>query len=80
MERLYLNRVKIKQLDEQSYLSNLPVVKWLLKSEKLDFRFFLKNLGVLLIMALTGNNYDRLFFDFIDQSIGFVDTPRPVSR
>jgi predicted ATPase len=37
LERLYISQVKIKQIDEQSYLSNLLVVKWLLKSEKLDF-------------------------------------------
>jgi predicted ATPase len=37
LERLYINQVKIKPWDEQSYLSDLPVVKWLLKSEKLEF-------------------------------------------
>ncbi len=37
MERLYINQVKINQFDEQSYLSNLPVVKWLLKSGELEF-------------------------------------------
>jgi predicted ATPase len=36
LERLYINQVKIKQFDDQSYLLNLPVVKWLLKFEKLD--------------------------------------------
>jgi predicted ATPase len=37
LERLYINQVKINQIDEQSYLSNLLVVKWLQKSEKLEF-------------------------------------------
>jgi predicted ATPase len=38
LERLYINQIKIKPLAEQSYLSNLPLVKWLLKAEKLDFK------------------------------------------
>jgi predicted ATPase len=37
LERLYINQVKIKPIDEQSYLSNLPVVKWLLESKMLEF-------------------------------------------
>jgi predicted ATPase len=37
LERLYIDQVKIKQFNEQSYLLQLPVVKWLLKSEKLEF-------------------------------------------
>jgi predicted ATPase len=37
LERLFINQIKIKQFDEQSYLAELPVVKWLLKAESLDF-------------------------------------------
>lgn len=37
MERLYINQVKIRPLGESTYLSDLPIIKWLLKSEKLDF-------------------------------------------
>lgn len=37
MERLYISQIKIKPFDEPSYLSNLPVVKYLLKSENIDF-------------------------------------------
>jgi predicted ATPase len=37
MERLYVKQMMIKPIDERTYLLNLPVVKWLLKSGKLDF-------------------------------------------
>jgi predicted ATPase len=37
LERLYISQVKTKQFDEQSYLSKLPITKWLLNSGKLDF-------------------------------------------
>jgi predicted ATPase len=37
LERLYITQVKVKQFEEQSYLSDLSIVKWLLKSGTLDF-------------------------------------------
>ncbi len=37
MDRLYISQAKIKPFDDGSYLSGLPVVKWLLRSEKLEF-------------------------------------------
>ena len=37
MERLYINQVRLRPFDDYSYVSNLPVVRWLLKNGKLDF-------------------------------------------
>ena len=37
MERLFINQIKFKPFAENSYLSNLPVVKYLLKTGNLDF-------------------------------------------
>ncbi|NLL39550.1 MAG: AAA family ATPase [Clostridiales bacterium] len=37
MERLYINQVRLEPIDECSYVSNLPVVRWLLKTGKLEF-------------------------------------------
>ncbi len=37
MKRLFISQVKIKPFEDNSYLLNLPVVKWLLQSEHMDF-------------------------------------------
>jgi predicted ATPase len=37
LERLYINQIMLQQLDESSYLNNLPIIKWLLKFGKLEF-------------------------------------------
>ncbi len=36
MNRLYIKQIKIRPLDTPSYLSGLPIVKWLLRAGKLD--------------------------------------------
>lgn len=37
MERLYIKQVFIKPIQQRTYLTGLPVVKWLQKAKKLDF-------------------------------------------
>jgi predicted ATPase len=37
MDRLYIKQMRMKPIEEHSYLTDIPVVKWLLESKKLDF-------------------------------------------
>lgn len=37
LDGLYISQVKIKPFDDDSYLADLPVVRWLLKAGKLEF-------------------------------------------
>jgi hypothetical protein len=38
MDRLYIKQMRMKPIEEHSYLTDIPVVKWLLESKKLDWR------------------------------------------